>query len=84
MALHVLEQDDQAFADVLRVQAVRLNVLAAVSDLASDPLDRRNADAMRAALQGADDARHLLAQMRVQSRCTPRLTVLRGGNEETE
>lgn len=66
----------------VRVQGVRLQVLSALADLASDPLDQQRAEAMRQALSETDEVRPLLQQMRQAARQRPHLTLLPRPDQE--
>lgn len=69
-------QEDPTLVDAVRVQGAKLQVLSVLADLAADPLDVQRAEAMRRALDEADDIRPLLSQMRRASRERPRLSLV--------
>lgn len=73
MDVSVAVHDDPELVTAVRVGAAQLTLLGALADLASAPLDQECAQAMRDALDQADDIRPLLEQMRAARRPNLRL-----------
>lgn len=82
--MSVAVHDDPELVTAVRVQATQLTVLGALADLASDPLDQKRAQAMREALDKADDIRPLLERMRAASRRRPALRLVPAPTQEQQ
>lgn len=81
--MSVAVHDDPELVTAVRVGAAQLSVLGALADLASDPLDQQRAQAMRDALDQADDIRPLLEQMRAAHR-RPTLRLVSTATQEQQ